>query len=155
MFPCSSSPYRGYLRGVYAVFGRKLFKATGGRSYILNVDIREFSFMVSGALWSFVPFLCKHIINVLFLRAKKQVIRPNATSVVAFMEHAKARRYRPYINFPGQSVRFAVCVPFFCLFWESPIAPGVFGSNPFPAIMKRDHFNAIKKSSFKLHREII
>jgi hypothetical protein len=74
--------------------------------------------------------LCRSILHVVLVRPKKEVVRPNATSIVTMMANAKSTWYRAVGQYPRKTVGSDWNT---MLSRKSAIAAPIFVTGPFPA----------------------
>lgn len=113
---------------------------------VLDVGISEP--MPRNALTACMPVLRDAISDVIVAGAQKQMGRIHARRIVAAVEHPDARRYRPTVEHPGNSM----CVYRAPLAGDRAMAVQLFLAltGPFPAdIGSKPRWNAVPKTSAK------
>ena len=102
--------------------------------------------------WMIVPTLFRRIPHIVSIRAKKQVLHPDAGGVVAFVKAVKPIRNWAATQDPRRPVRFDLASSMYS-FFNITVALGVSGSRPQPAPVRL--LDLGKKSFYKRGRKIL
>lgn len=136
-------------QGSMGVFARGVELSNIKNVFFLKKCIPGFFPSLCGSLFAIsLTIFANHVATIIVLRSKKQVVWPNASTVVAFMAHAE-----PFWNWAVMNLPRIPMGPY--LFYrsircrsdgKSTIAIIVYLSRPFPAVVKGNELYFIPES---------